>query len=238
MMIKDALSSCGPFCRFVFVLEGKIDMESENTTIIICCAGMGTRLGIGTTKTLVKIAGKSIIQYQLEMLNCYDDIRIVVGYQAEKVIDEAKRIRNDVMFAFNNEYRNTGAGASLSKALIGARKYVVIMDGDLLINEEDFKRFMEIPNECISVCKSHSSEPIYLEVIDNKVYGFTNVIGEYEWGCISKVLSERLSYGTHGIDEMLQPLLPLEAISMRIRDLDTQDDYERMTQWFDAGRKE
>ena len=37
---------------------------------------------------------------------------------------------------------------------------------------------------------------------------------------------------------MLQPLLPLEAISMRIRDLDTQDDYERMTQWYDAGRKD
>ena len=28
-------------------------MSSVDTTVIICCAGMGTRLGIGTTKALL-----------------------------------------------------------------------------------------------------------------------------------------------------------------------------------------
>lgn len=210
-------------------------MEHDNITIVICCAGMGTRLGIGTTKALVKIGGKSIIQRQLEMLEGYSDIRVAVGYQAEKVIKEVKNIRKDVMFAFNNDYRKTGAGASLSKALIGAREYVVIMDGDLLINKEDFNRFMSESKECISVCESHSSEPIYLSVENSEVTDFLHIPSEHEWGCISKVLSSRLTIGTQGIDDMLQPLLPLKAVSMRIRDLDTQDDYERMIQWFNTG---
>lgn len=46
---------------------------------------------------------------------------------------------------------------------------------------------------------------------------------------------ERLIAGAQGIDEMLQPLLPLKAVPMRIRDLDTQDDYERMIQWYNTG---
>lgn len=54
-------------------------------------------------------------------------------------------------------------------------------------------------------------------------------------GVPSKVLSSRLIAGAQGIDEMLQPLLPLKAVPMRIRDLDTQDDYERMIQWYNTG---
>ena len=34
-------------------------MNSDNTTIIICCAGMGTRLGIGTTKALIDVGGEA-----------------------------------------------------------------------------------------------------------------------------------------------------------------------------------
>ena len=210
-------------------------MGHDDISVVICCAGMGTRLGIGTTKALVKIAGKSIIQRQLEMLDEYDDIRVAVGYQAEKVIKEVKHIRKDVMFAFNNDYRKTGSGVSLSKTLIGARKYVVIMDGDLLINRDDFNRFMSEPQECISVCESHSSEPIYLAVSNNEVNEFLRSPSKYEWGCLSKVLSSRLIAGAQGIDQMLQPLLPLKAVPMRIRDLDTQDDYERMIQWYNTG---
>ena len=124
---------------------------------------------------------------------------------------------------------------SLSNTLIGARKYVVIMDGDLLINRDDFNRFMSEPQECISVCESHSSEPIYLAVSNNEVNEFLRSPSKYEWGCLSKVLSSRLIAGAQGIDEMLQPLLPLKAVPMRIRDLDTQDDYERMIQWYNTG---
>ena len=72
-------------------------MNASEITIIISCAGMGTRLGIGSTKALVNINGKPLIIHQLEQLKEYDDIRIVVGYQAEKVINLVKNFRTDII---------------------------------------------------------------------------------------------------------------------------------------------
>lgn len=74
-------------------------------TIIISCAGMGNRLGLGTTKALVQIDGKPLIIRHLEMLQKEKDVRIVVGYQAEKVIETVRKYRNDILFVFNHKYR-------------------------------------------------------------------------------------------------------------------------------------
>ena len=46
--------------------------DISKTSIIICCAGMGTRLGIGTTKALVDICGKPLIIRLLEQLDEYE----------------------------------------------------------------------------------------------------------------------------------------------------------------------
>ena len=62
---------------------------------------MGTRLGIGTTKALIDIEGKPLILRQLELLKDFDDIRIVVGYQMEKVIEVVNNYRKDILFVFN-----------------------------------------------------------------------------------------------------------------------------------------
>ena len=40
----------------------------QNTSVVICCAGMGTRLGIRTTKALVDICGAPLIIRQLQLL--------------------------------------------------------------------------------------------------------------------------------------------------------------------------
>lgn len=70
-------------------------------TVIISCAGMGNRLGLGSTKALVDIDGKPLIIRHLEMLEEERDIRVVVGYQAEKVIDVVRKYREDILFVFN-----------------------------------------------------------------------------------------------------------------------------------------
>ena len=70
---------------------------SVSKTIVISCAGMGTRLGIGTTKALIDIEGKPLILRQLELLKDFDDIRIVVGYQMEKVIEVVNNYRKDIL---------------------------------------------------------------------------------------------------------------------------------------------
>ncbi len=69
-------------------------------TVIISCAGMGNRLGLGTTKALVEIDGKPLIVRHLEMLKGETDIRVVVGYQAEKIINVVRQYRKDALFVF------------------------------------------------------------------------------------------------------------------------------------------
>ena len=93
MMIEDAQNFYG-----IYYEGGKMDnrFSPKNTTVIICCAGMGTRLGIGTTKALIDIEGKPLIIRLLEQLNQYDDIRIVVGFDYERVIKTVQSYRKEI----------------------------------------------------------------------------------------------------------------------------------------------
>ena len=68
---------------------------SFSRTIIIGCAGTGNRLGLGTTKALVEIEGKPLIIHHLEKLKDEKDIRVVVGFQAEKVIRVVNEYRRN-----------------------------------------------------------------------------------------------------------------------------------------------
>lgn len=205
-------------------------MSVKNTTVVICAAGMGTRLGIGTTKALILIENKPLIIHQLELLKDFDDVRIVVGYQAEKVIEVVNDYRKDIMFVFNYDYKNTGPAASLSKAIKNAREYVVSMDGDLLIKTSDFKSFMERNESLIAISDVISDEPIYVTLDNEKVISFGKS-GEYEWPGLVKVKTEWLLPFKGHIYEMLEYLLPIKAIKIESRDIDTPEDYDKVCDW-------
>ena len=210
----------------------------NNVTVIICCAGMGTRLGIGTTKALVNVFGKPLILRQLELMDEIEDIRVVVGYQAEKVIECINSVRKDVMYAFNYAFQTTGEAESLSKALIGLKEYTIIIDGDLLINSNDFKSLLEYPGECIGICEINSEEPIFATTEQDVVTELNEIEGNYEYSCIAKVVSSRLKKSKGSVYAVLNKLLPMKYLRIRTRDIDTPDDYERMIEWFEKGCKE
>ena len=52
---------------------------SSVKSVVISCAGIGSRLGLGLTKALVQINGRSLISWQLELFKDVEDIRIVIG---------------------------------------------------------------------------------------------------------------------------------------------------------------
>lgn len=209
-----------------------------NTTIIISCAGMGTRLGIGTTKALVNVMGKPLIIHQLEQLKDYDDIRIVVGYQAEQVIEVVREYRDDISFAFNYDYKTTGTAASFSKGMVGAREYVVAFDGDLLVNPEDLKKFLDYDGECIAGCDISTDNPVFMEIVNNKVVKFSETQGQLEWTGLSKIKTQHLSSGTEHVYMMIEPLLPIEVMKIRTKEIDTQNDYENAVRWVKNGYNE
>lgn len=213
-------------------------MNKDKITVVICCAGMGTRLGIGSTKALLDIDGEPLILRLLKLLDDYSDIRVVVGYQAEKLINTVNSYRKDVIFVFNYEFSTGGIVKSFSKALPYAREYIIQLDGDLLINPDDFKEFLDYPQECLAVTSVHSDNPILVDVQDSQVIEFMSNKGQAEWIGILKLKRERLSLCGEYIFEMVRPCLPVKSVFVRARDIDTADDYENALRWFHAGMKD
>lgn len=209
-------------------------MSKNDTSVVICCAGMGTRLGIGTTKALMHMDGKPLIIHQLEALKEFDDVRVVVGYQAERVIEAVNEYRKDVMFVFNNDYKTTGPAASLSKGMIQAREYLLYIDGDILVNPDDFKRILAIDEEFIAVSRKCSSEPALICVEDEKAKCFSKD-GNYEWTGITKVKAEKLAKGCSYTYEVIDKALPIPAVLIQSRDIDTPEDYENALKWANNG---
>lgn len=209
--------------------------DPKKTTVIICCAGMGTRLGIGSTKALVDISGKPLIIRLLEQLKNYDDIRIVVGFQAERLIQVINSYRKDIMYAFNYEYETTGVADSLRKALVGVREYVLTLDGDTLINDEDFMSFLKCENEALGISSIVSAEPVMACVENSQVLRLSKTQGNAQWSGIAKIRSEKLQGSSSHVYEILNQLLPLPEYRMRTRTIDTPEDYEQAIAWFESG---
>ena len=212
-------------------------MSNLDTTVIICCAGMGTRLGIGTTKALMHIDGKPLIIHQLEALKDYSDVRVVVGYQANKVIEIINSCRKDIMFAFNNDFKTTGPATSLRKGLLNSKEYVLSIDGDILVNPEDFKKLLSVDGEYLAISKRHSEEPILVEVEDNEAIHFSQK-GNFEWPGIVKLRTDKVFNNQEHTFDIIEGLLPIKAILVRSRDIDTPEDYENALEWVKNGYKE
>lgn len=210
-------------------------------TVIISCAGMGNRLGLGTTKALVEVEGKPLIMYHLEKLKDEKDIRVVVGYQAEKVIETVRKYRKDIVFVFNHNYRETGTGASVALAAQYANEYILSLDGDLLIHPDDMKKILECEHEFVSGGVPDTDDPwmfqTYKDGEKEFVSAFSKNVGNYEWNGITQIKSAKVKNGQGHVFQLIEPYLPLPFMEIRTREVDTINDYERAVKWVRNGYK-
>lgn len=208
-------------------------------TVVISCAGMGNRLGLGVTKALVDVDGKPLIARHLEMLQNEKDIRIVVGYQAEKVIEVVRRYRDDILFVFNHCYKTTGTGASVALAAKYAEEFVLSLDGDLLIHPEDMKKILAFEHEFVSGGVLETDDPWMLQTYDEGgqtyVSAFSKNTGDYEWNGITQVKSKKVLQGSGHVFQLLEAYLPLPFLELRTKEIDTVNDYERAVAWVKNG---
>lgn len=212
---------------------------SVSRSIIIGCAGMGNRLGLGTTKALVEVDGKPLIIRHLEMLNDEKDIRIVVGYQAEKVIEVVRKYRNDVTFVFNHDYKTTGTGASVALASKFANEFILSLDGDLLIHPDDMRKVLDCNYEFVSGDIPDTDDPWMLQTYEENgkefVSAFSKNVGTYEWNGITQMKSKKMLNGTGHVFQLIEPYLPVPFLRIRTREIDTINDYERAITWVKNG---
>ena len=212
---------------------------SFSRTVIIGCAGMGNRLGLGTTKALIEVEGKPLILHHLQYLEKETDIRIVVGYQAEKVIKVVNDYRKDVLFVFNHEYKTTGTGASVALASKYANDYILSLDGDLLIHPEDMKKIISCEHEFVGGNPIESDDPWMLQTYEENgiemVSAFSKCVGNYEWNGVTQMRASKMLNGNGHVFHLIEPYLPIEFMNIRTREIDTVNDYERAVAWVKNG---
>lgn len=216
---------------------------SLSPTVVISCAGMATRLGMGMTKALIDICGKPLLHWQLAALRKVEDVRIVVGHQAEQVIECALAVRRDLTFVFNHSYATTGTAKSLCIAATAAKGDIVSLDGDLLVDPRDLRRFLQSDTALIGCLPISSSQPVLVErcvASDGQgplVTAFSRERGTAEWSGLARVSAATLRQANEEgraelhVYQILEPLLPLPAVDVRATEVDTIEDYERALTW-------
>lgn len=209
-------------------LCGEYDDEKS---VVISCAGIGSRLGLGLTKALVQINGNSLISWQLKLFKDVKDVRIVIGFQGGEIIEEVRKYRDDVIFCYNHRYFETKTGASYYLGARHANHETLEWDGDLLVHPDDVKKLLAISGEFICYADKTSDDAVFVQTNENgDVLCFSREQGDYEWtgpACMNK---QHLIYSTQNVFNMFEPYCPMKGIKVRAYDIDTYNDYIRVSE--------
>lgn len=222
-------------------------------TVILTCAGIGSRLGLGQTKVLMDFGGISLLGIHLKNFEQVKDLRIVVGYQANDVVQEALKYRTDIVFVYNHEYFETKTAYSLWLGTQYAEKKVIGWDGDLLVHPNDVEKCLDSSlSEYLGYSESSSQDAVLLEVEGGMVTSFAGCAGNdagggnavrdakntnlFEWTgpyCLAKT---RIAKTKGNVCDMLVKSLPLPGLKVRAQDIDTYDDYcnakRKVEEWY------
>ncbi len=204
-------------------------------TVVITCAGVGARLGFGHTKALLRFAEKPLIIHHLEKLQHIKDVRIVVGYGAKDVIDTVLKFRRDVLFVFNHDFESTNTLSSLALGARYAHELIISLDGDLLIKPQDLEAFVNQDEELMGIIPTYTEQPVYVSTKKQHGETFVTAFGRkktpFEWTGLVQVHREKLTVTSGHVYQALQPHLPMKAIEINCREIDTPQDLEKAFEW-------
>ncbi len=206
-------------------------------SVIISCAGVGSRLGLAKTKALINIEGKPLIAWQLEYFKNVEDLRIVVGFQSKDVICEVLKYRKDVTFVYNHSYFENKTGTSFYMGARHAGEYVMEYDGDLIMHPDDARLCLETQGEYIAYSDKTSDEAVYVKTNPaGDVTAFSREEGDYEWTGPACIKRDKVRYSKENVFNILEEFLPMRGLKVRACDIDTYADYERaakfIKKWF------
>ncbi len=196
---------------------------------VISAAGFGSRLGMNMPKCLVTINGRSLIDYQLELLASVPHILIVVGFMEEQVMDHARRLRPDAVFVRNPQFHATSNAHSVWLASHQLREPFLIVDGDLLIRKTDFSAFLgscQNGQPQIGVTASKSEEAVYARLgDDDKIDAFSYTeTSPWEWCGVALVPPGIIQSNKRYVFEELKKILPARSAKLDVYEIDTQQD--------------
>lgn len=211
-------------------------------TVVVNAAGLGTRLGLNKPKALLELAGRPLIHWQLAMLDGVEDVRVVAGYHAAAVADAVFAVRPDATVVLNHEFLSTGTAASLMRGVAHTDGTVLSLDCDLVVHPEDLRAFLATAAPLLGVVPMQSLEPVAADIAETAagpvVQGFSRDLsaGRFEWsGLVSFDPSDpRLGPARGHVFELVSPLLPAPARSIRALEVDYADEIAAMERWIES----
>jgi choline kinase len=159
-------------CRFQWII---LHVNSHNFSflkngvdcvkVIILSAGQGKRLlplTAGLPKCLLRIQGKTLLEWQIDELNkCgIQRITVVTGYRAEKVEDLLCRRYGPekITTLYNEAYAKTDNLVSCWAARDGMTEDFILLNGDTLFEAAVVKCLLESPSCPVTVVVSHKND--------------------------------------------------------------------------------
>lgn len=196
-------------------------------SVIINAAGMGSRLGHNLPKSLVKVCGKPIIEWQLlKLCHAIEDVRLVIGFKGHELAAVARAIRPGIQIIENPNWQNTKTAASLSLGMQSAHDRCISLDGDLLVAPHSFSKFIKASHNLIGVCTPNTTFPVYVTVdLGGLGTGFSyEEKSPFEWTGLVNFNRHKISAGQANVYEMLTPILPIAIQQIDCAEVDTPED--------------
>lgn len=199
---------------------------------VVSMAGFGSRLGKNLPKGLVELGSHRLVWYLLQVTRNIPDLRIVVGFKAQEVIDYVKTIRPDVNFILNSDYASTSCAYSIDLGSRDLTEPFLIIDGDLLLVPDSFQEFV---SECektsrtlVGVTPAKTEQAVFAETNDEDgtIRGFTRTPGsKWEWSGVAFV-DFPIDPQERFICDTLAKKLPLKYHPIQCFEIDTPADHE------------
>ena len=189
-------------------------------TVVICAAGLGSRLGLDMPKCLVKVGNHRIIYYLLQVL--------------KEVIDYVRTIREDVIFVRNPNYRTTTNAYSLYLGSHDLKVPFMNIDGDMLISKSQFEYFVSEIKEgedLIGITKSYTQDAVFVGLNDNyQIERFSrDKISNFEWTGIAYLANAKMRKEGLYVYQELENYLPIKAVEIECFEIDTPEDMDYVT---------
>ncbi len=210
---------------------------------VISAAGLGNRLGLDMPKCLVELEGHALIYYLLKLLDDVQDIRIVVGFKEQQVIDYVRKIRPDATFVRNANYANSTNAYSLYLATRNLSNPFLSIDGDMYVEPESFLRFVDSCSKhknLIGISKSFTQEAVFVE-LDKKqqmIEGFRrSPPDKYEWCGIAYFSDLKVSPNANFVYNEVEKMLPIAAEIVDVFEIDTPQDLDYLYRNFNREKQ-
>ena len=208
--------------------------------LVIACAGVGSRLGLGLPKALLPLQGQTLIRRLLHSTRNVPRVRVVVGFMEEEVTSEVFDARPDAVIVRNAAFMTTSTLTSFAMGAEGLGAKTLFMDGDLVVEHAEFDRFRNAAARVDTIfghCPARSDDPVYVHlgqlgsVIDR--FSRTDPTSR-EWASVfagdpqalfhSRAFSDQRS---GSVFEFISANLPLPAAPIDVFEIDTPGDLER-----------